>query len=269
MNYGLYLSAGGALASMHRQDVAANNLANLNTVGFKPDVVTMMSRLPERLEGGALSILGEGGPADPQWMLEQLGGGQFIAPSRVDLRPGSLQQTGNPLDLAIEGDGFFVVNASRNGAGAEGLRLTRDGRFTLNADGELVMSATGHRVMDANDQPITLDRDVPVTIDGQGNIIQDNNIVATLGFATIRDRAALKKEGDNLLTFVNGNGAQVQRQAASGSIHQRHIESSAVDPILALNSLINASKAAQANVTMMQYHDTILGQAINTFGRVA
>lgn len=267
MNYGLYLSAGGVLASMHRQDVVANNLANVNTVGFKPDQVAIMSRLPERLESGAFGA-GLVEPADPQWMLEQLGGGQFIAPSRVDLRQGPLQGTGNDLDLAIQGDGFFVVNASKTGD-AKGLRLTRDGRFSINADGELTMAATGHRVMDDKDQPIKLDRAAAVTIDQRGRIMQHGETIATLGFASVRDRAALTKEGDNLIQFTASGGKPAQRTAASGAILQRQIETSAVDPVLALNELINASRAVQANITMMQYHDNILGQVINTYGRVA
>lgn len=268
MNYGMYLSAAGVLTNMHRMDVMANNLANLGTVGFKADDVTFTTRAPERLDPGALSMLG-GEPADPQWMLERLGGGQWVAPSRIDLRQGSLQQTSNDLDLAIEGGGFFVVAAGDVGA-ADSLRLTRDGRFTLNIDGELVMAAGGHRVMDNQDQPIELDRGAAVTIDARGNILQNGEIVATLGFADIGNRAALKKQGENLLRFDGGtNGSPAPRTAATGSIHQRHIENSAVDPITALNQLMNASKAVQASATLMQYHDNILGQVINTYGRVA
>jgi len=267
MNYGLYLSASGALASMHRQDVMANNLANLNTVGFKPDEVIMRARLPERLEAGPLSAL-DGAPADAQLLLEQLGGGQFIAPSAVNLRPGPLQETGNDLDLAIEGDGFLLVNASPNAADPAGLRLTRDGRLSLNDRGELVMAATGHRVLDASDRPITLERGVPVNIDARGVVSQRGASKATLAFVGVRDPAALRKHGDNLFQ-IDGDLAPARRLAASGAIRQHHLEQSAVDPILALNSMINASKAVQANITMMQYHDNILGQIINTYGRVA
>ena len=268
MNYGLYLSASGALASMHRQDAMANNLANINTVGFKPSDVTLAARLPERLAPGAISMLAEQPtiPTDAQLMLEQLGGGLFVAPTRVDMRQGALQRTGNDLDLAIEGGGFFVVNA---GNGANAMRFTRDGRFTLNAAGELVLTAGGHRVLDAEDQPITLDDDGMISIDGRGNISQNGEVVATLGFADVADAKDLKKDGDNLLRFAGAKHAAPQRTPAAGLVRQRHVETSAVDPVLALNALINASKAVQANITMMQYHDNILGQVINTYGRVA
>ncbi len=273
MNYGLYLSASGVLTSMYRQDVIANNLANVATVGFKPDDVTLVSRQPERIEGGAFSMLC-GEPGDPQWLLEQLGGGQFIAPTRVDLRQGPLQRTGNDLDLAIEGEGFFVVNAGRNdGAGGGGrgaLRLTRDGRFTLNAAGELCMSANGHRVLDDDDQPIAIDRTAPVQIDSAGNVIQNGETVATIQIAAVNDTSVLAKDGDNLIRFTNSStGKLAARMEATGEVLQQTIENSAVDPVMALNSLITASRAVQANASMMHYHDTILDQAINTFGRVA
>jgi flagellar basal body rod protein FlgG len=124
--------------------------------------------------------------------------------------------------------------------------------------------------MDVQDRAIKLDAGAPITIDGRGRIMQRGEVVATLGFAQIADRAALKKEGDNFLRFDGGrNGAPADRIVASGAIHQRHIENSAVDPITALNQLMNASKAVQASSALMQYHDNILGQVINTYGRVA
>lgn len=269
MNYGLYLSAAGALTNMHRQDVMANNLANVNTVGFKPDEVTFSTRLAERLDPGAMSMMG-GEPADPQWMLENLGGGQWIVPSRVDLRQGALTRTANDLDVAIQGEGFFVVDGSRDGkGGADSLRLSRDGRFTRNSDGELVMAASGHRVLDADDKPIVLDDQSMISIDARGVITQNGEIVATLGFVNVADRGSLKKDGDNLLR-VEGRGAkQLPDAPLASAIKQRHVEDSAVDAITALNQLTNASKAVQANITMMQYHDNILGQVINTYGRVA
>ena len=85
MNYGFYVSASGMLTSLHRQDVAASNLANVNTVGFKPDVALPLNRLPERLENGA--------DVDPQELLEKLSGGVHLNPTRTILAQSSLQET--------------------------------------------------------------------------------------------------------------------------------------------------------------------------------
>lgn len=261
MNYGLYLSAAGTLSSMHRLDVMANNLANVNTAGFKPDEIYTRARLPERLESQSAS-----GLLDPQYLLEQLGGGTLTEPSHLRMRQGDLAQSYNDLDLAIQGDGFFVVANGKPGSAAD-LRLTRDGRFTRNAAGELVMAATGLRVVDVNNQPIRLGAAGPVRIDAAGNITQNGQNVAQIQIATVTDKSTLAKEGHNL---IRENSPRTGRTPATAAIvKQGFLESSGVDAILAMNQMINASKAVQANATMMQYHDHILGQAINTFGRVA
>ncbi|MCH7848627.1 MAG: flagellar hook-basal body protein [Planctomycetes bacterium] len=256
MNYGMYLAATGVLTSMYRQDVLANNLANVNTVGFKPDVVYTRLRLPERLESGG---------ASPQQLLERLGGGHLLSPTRLDLTQGSLTDTGNDLDLAIEGEGFFVVRST--GPGDEQLRLTRDGRFTLNRAGELVMAGTGMSLLDTENQPIRLDRTATVHVRSNGELVQDGKVRATLRIAAATDQSQLSKLGNNLLT-VNSNDPQALRPA-DGRLLQRHLESSAVNPVMMLNAMISASKAASANLKMMQYHDHMIGQAVNTLGRVA
>ncbi|MDY7107874.1 MAG: flagellar hook-basal body protein [Planctomycetota bacterium] len=259
MNYGLYLSAAGALTNMHRQDVFANNLANVNTVGFKPDSVITRQRLPERLES-------PGSMADPQRLLEQLTGGQFLQPTRVSLAQGNLVQTEGDLDLALEGEGLFVIGDGR-GTGPEHLRFTRDGRFTLNPDGELVMAANSMRVLDRDDLPIRLDSNATVRIDEQGVISQNGAAVAELKIVAAPHAERLAKAGDNLLRLADG--APMPQERAAGRVRQGYTESSAVDPILTLNSMMSAAKAARSNLRMIQYHDNILEKAFNTFGRVA
>lgn len=255
MDYGLYLAASGALQSMQRQDVMANNLANVTTIGFKPDLVTAQARLPERLENP-----GEHADADPRTMLERLGGGVRTAATRIDDRQGPLERSGGTLDFAIDGKGWFAVG----GAGADELRLTRDGRFTRNASGRLVTAGTGLDVLDAKGRPITLDASGAVTVDVSGAIRQDGAVVAQL-MVLEPPAERLVKTGDNLAR-VEGTW---KRTPGTGSVRQGWLESSAVDPVLALNDMVNASKAGQASLKMMQYHDHILGQVINTFGRVA
>jgi flagellar basal body rod protein FlgG len=258
MNYGMYLAGAGVLTNLYRQDVMANNLANVNTVGFKPDMVLNRARLPERLESGA--------DVNPQLLLEQLGGGALVNPTYISQSQGALKATGNPLDVAIDGEGYFVVAGDKND-GAGSFRLTRDGRFTLNSGGELVMAATGRRVLDVNGRAIELDPAAPVEINADGTITQNGAVAAQLQIVAPADPRSLEKAGDNLLRVAGDDRGLLQ--PATGQIRQGHLEDSAVDPILALNELISATKAAQASAQMMQYHDQIAGQAIGTFGRVA
>jgi len=259
MNYGFYLSAAGALASMHRQDVLANNLANMNTVGFKPDRVDTRQRLPQRLQSPQDF-------AEPQFLLERLGGGLFAHPSRIEMKQGTIIATRNDLDLALEGDGFFVVGDDA-ALDDRDLRFTRDGRFTLNARAELVMAAGGLHVLDVNGRPIRLDPAAPVRIDRQGAVIQNDVAVAQLRIADAPDGDDLVKVGDNLLRFADG--ATTAPQPSRASVRQGFTEASAVDPIITMNAMMTAAKAAQTNLKMIQHHDHILGQTINTFARVA
>lgn len=259
MNYGLYLSAAGVLTGLHRQDVVANNLANVNSVGFKPDLVYTNQRLPERLEN-------PGSFADSQALLEQLGGGLFLRPTEFNLTQGALEPTRNPLDLAIEGDGFFTVSVSDRGAPADRLRFTRDGRFTRDASGYLAMSTTGHRVLDDAGQPVRLNDAGKIDVDGNGDVRVGGRRVARLGIVATPDQSQMTKDGHGLFRF--GAGALSARTDASGAVRQGFVESSAVDPIMALNELVTATKFADASAKLMQYHDNILGQAVNTLGRV-
>ncbi len=257
MNYGLYLSASGALNSMHRQDVMANNLANVNTIGYKPDSVVAQSRLPERLEDPSLM-------ADPKWLLERLGGGLHSRPTHISNKQGSLTKTESPLDVALTGDGFFVLEGD-SGNDDLNVRLTRDGRFSRNGDGELVMASNGRRVLGTDNQPIILRPDVNVAIDERGGVSQSGDKVGQLRIASAPDDRLIKG-GENTLRISKGT---LDDAGITSIVHQGHVEESAVDPITTLNAMIGAAKTAQGNLTLMQYQDAAMGRAINTFGRVA
>jgi len=130
-----------------------------------------------------------------------------------------------------------------------------------------VMSANGMRVLDILDRPIALPSSESVRIDASGAILQNGTEVARLQVVRGGDAASLAKAGGNLYRLREG--ITLDRATTSARVRQGFTESSAVDPILALNDMMSASKAAQSNLKMMQYHDDLLGQMINTFGRVA
>jgi flagellar basal-body rod protein FlgG len=146
MNYGMHISASGALSAMYRQDVLSNNLANINTNGFKADQPAVRYRPSVREEDG-LSFM----PSNE--LLEQLGGGVQVVQPRTRFEQGTIEETSNDLDLAIKGDGFFVVR-SETTDGADRLRMTRDGRFTISSKGQLVMASSGMPVLDVQNRPI-------------------------------------------------------------------------------------------------------------------
>src|SRR3954470_23647119 len=146
MLYGLYQSAAGIQSSSYRQDVIATNIANAETAGFKRDI----AMFDEPLTEDQARRIATGNSTNA--ILENLGGGLLAHPTLVDTRQGDLEPTSNPLDIGIEGKGFFQV---RN---AKGERfLTRNGQFSTDRAGTLILaSSDGQAVLDDHGNPIRL-----------------------------------------------------------------------------------------------------------------
>jgi flagellar basal-body rod protein FlgF len=130
MDLGLEIAASGMVAQQVRQDQLANNLANASTPGYKPDAT------PQQSFGTVLMANTEGAP--PVGSVDQ---GVALGKAFTDMTPGPMQETGEPLDFAISGSGFFAVQT------AQGVRYTRDGQFTSSAAGVLTDS-NGNPVLD-------------------------------------------------------------------------------------------------------------------------
>ncbi|MBX3323782.1 MAG: flagellar hook-basal body complex protein [Phycisphaeraceae bacterium] len=258
MYYGIDIASSGVLTSLARLDAMANNLANIDTVGYKPVEAATMQRDHARREDG-LHFL----PSNA--LLERLGGGLLLAPSRVSFRQGTIDTTGNELDLAIEGEGFLVARTSSD-ANADSIALTRDGRMTLDDRGRLVLASSGNPIIDTAGRPIRLIENTPVEIDNRGFIRQDGNIVAQLRFVDLPDRRALRPIGDTL--FALDAAAAGNLRPATGRITQRAVEGSAVDQVRALLAVQSASSAVGANIGTISYQDRMVERAINTFARM-
>ncbi len=255
MNYGLYLSTSGMMTKAHAMDVLSNNLANVNTVAFKPDRSAIIQRDPARIEDGVMHL-----PSDR--LLERLGAGSLAGPTRPDFTPGSLKSTEAPFDLAIEGDGFFMV---RTGPDEADVRLTRDGRFALDADGRLIRAADGRAVLDGSGAEVLLDPTLPANIDATGAISQDGDIVANLAVVSPISTDAIIKDGANLFRFA---GEDTTTNPATGRVRQGMVEQSGVDPVRTLTTIIDTARAFERNARMIQIFDQGMSRAINTLGRV-
>jgi len=259
MNYGLYLSASGVLTNLYRQDVFANNLANVETVGFKVDSPTLRQRKPEQLEDPA-------GFNTSNRLLQQLGGGTIVGTQRIEFGRAPLRETHNPLDVALTDDNTFFSIEHRGPDGQAQTRYTRDGRFTTNALGELVTIAGGKRVLDTEGNPITLDGTGPAAVASDGQVTQAGQPVAALGVTRIPDSQNLVKQGQNLFRY-NGNAELAAAQ--NFGIQPGFLEASGADPIQSLMNVTKASKAVTSNSKLIQYHDKLMDSAVNTLGRVA
>ncbi|HZW10085.1 MAG TPA: flagellar hook basal-body protein [Phycisphaerales bacterium] len=258
MQYGLYISTSGALNAAYRQDLLTGNLANVNTAGFKPDIPVTRQRDSARAED-SLGFL----PSND--LIERLGAGVMAARTRTSFEQGVVRTTGNTLDLAIRGEGFFGLLDGQAGASG-GLQLTRDGRFTMDGQGRLVSVVSGMPVAGADGRPITLLPDQAPTVSSDGAIMQGGVEVARLAFVAMPHGAPLTKLPSGHFRAEGGQAAG--RRPATGRIEQRAIEESAVDEIRTLMDIEAAARDAQANIGMISYQDRLLDQAINRFGRV-
>jgi flagellar basal-body rod protein FlgF len=255
MIYGLYLSASGVMASSHRQDVIANNLANVETVGFKRNTPVFEQRLTE-----AQQMRMSKSSSDTNNILEELGGGLMVSSTATDYSQGEMEQTGNNLDVAINGKGFFAIDDH----GAK--RLTRDGRFMTDRNGNLILAnGGGQTVLDKDGKPIVLDRNAPVSIGSAGEITQHGNLVATLGTFNPANPEALIKRGENLLEDPNSS-----KQTASASpLRSGFVEGANVDPTNEMTQLIDAQRQLEANANMIRYQDATLGRLVNDVGKIS
>lgn len=249
MIYGLYLSASGVLANSYRQDVIANNLANSETVGFKRDLATFRERLTEAQERRM----------DPRTnsneLLEGLGGGITIGGGGIDTAQGELESTGNNLDVAIQGNGYFAV---RDGAKTY---LTRNGNFQADRQGRLITNG-GQQVLDEKQKPIVLTAPGPAEVANDGTISQNGQAVAKIGVFAPADASQLEKQGKTLFA----GGGKLQPTAAT--IRSQFLERSNVDPTIELVALMDAQRQLEANANMIRYQDQTLARLVNDVGKI-
>jgi len=222
MPYGLYMSADGADVQARRLEVIANNLANVDTVGFKRDVVSFQAAYAEAIEQGLIDETTEG--------VNQVGGGVWVMGVATDFSPGTMKNTGIPTDVAISGDGFFQIQKSDGET-----FLSRAGNFTVDGvTNQLVTQGAGNVVLSSEGAPILIEPSL-----GQIEISSDGAVkqVAANGQTTItRGRLAivqpdslieLEKVGQNLfrplgqVLPVEANQRSVRQVAiAQGDDHE-------------------------------------------------
>ncbi len=237
---GLYRSASGMIPHLKKQEVSANNLANAGTPGYKKDLVFTqeLSRAKQKFA-----------PRRTDW--EQ----PMIEDVYVDYTPGSLDKTGNALDLAIEGDGFFTLEAPDGST-----LLTRSGSFGVDADGFLVFS-DGFRVI-GEGGPIEVG-DGRVTVNHTGSIEVDGALVGRIVPNTVADMNQIEKIGDSM--FAVKEGAELIA-VESFSIRQGFLETSNVDLVREMIDMMISFRAYEANAKAMRSQDESLGHLFSRVG---
>jgi flagellar basal-body rod protein FlgF len=225
MERGLYIAASGMVSEMARQDLIANDLANASTPGYKSD------RAVQGSFGNLLLQNTQTGAA-----VGSLGTGSRIERQVTDLSAAPIKETGEDLDFAVEGDGYFAVRT------AQGVRYTRNGQFSQAANGTLV-DQRNNPVLGENRQPVRIGVDGKVAA-GSVGIFAVNNA---------------RKTGDNLLQgTAAGRGA--------GQVRSGALEGSGADPVRAMTDMIASLRAFESGQKVITTIDGTLNKAANQVG---
>jgi flagellar basal-body rod protein FlgF len=246
MNGALFSAVSGGLAAAERLEIVANNLANVNTTGFKAQYLLVSSTDPgEVLVPGGLG------------QLDAVPGTTAIATgfeTATDFSQGAIHESGNPLDVALMGPGFFAVMTP------DGERYTRQGQFQLDPDSVLVTSA-GHPVQDHDGEEIRLPAG-RIEIDTGGGITVDGARRGSLRVVTFTDTGVLAPQGGSLFAVANPEAAPVDADLAETRVLQGSIEAANVDAIRGLLELIDVARGYEAYMQAVQQVDGTVETAI-------
>ena len=244
---GIYHSGEGMLAGQRHLEVVSNNLANANTVGFKQEEIAFRHALNQSSFPSYTYTTGE------KFVTAERGG-QGV------LRQGVLRETGNPLHIAIMGDGYFAVET------ANGPAYTRDGRFQLNPEGELV-TLSGYRVLTAGGTLQIPDGDLRISSDGELVLKNEKpaqeQILDRLLVVSFDDPTQLRPALDGLLMTQQQPGELEEPRLRVG-----YLEESNVNLISQMVEMIQVHRFYEASAKAIHTQDQTLGKAVNDVGRV-
>ncbi len=251
-------AATGMTAQQMMVDVTANNLANINTTGFKRSQIDFQDLLYLKMKDPGAEVAS--GIISPSGL--EIGSGVRAASTVKVFTNGELVNTGRPLDIAITGDGFLQVTMP-NGE----TRYTRDGSLQLNADGELV-TASGYAIEPA----ISISTDtvnIDIGKDGSVNVTTSSgtqSVAGTIQLARFTNPSGLSSEGDNLLAETVASGTATTGTAGSsglGSIQSGFLEKSNVQMVTELINLITAQRAYEVCSRAIKAGDDMLQKSID------
>jgi flagellar basal-body rod protein FlgG len=255
MNRGIYPILSGALAHERRMQVFANNMANVNTAGFKQDQQAFKAIFP-RYQAVA-PVAGPTSGLAQQIMARPLGPAEraFVAPHQIKttFEPGRIRLTGNPLDMAVQGRGFFEVQT------AQGLRYTRNGMFSLDNQRRLV-NGLGYPVMGTKGEIKVPPGKLEITT--QGDIKVDDKPVARIKVMEFAEDGMPQKSSEGLFFSNKGTVAQ------NPQIQVGHIEESNVNSIGEMVKMIQGMRNYESTQKLIQALDRMAEVAIQDVGRV-
>ncbi|MFW6273419.1 MAG: flagellar basal-body rod protein FlgF [Halanaerobium sp.] len=247
---GLYTAASSMKALENKSDITANNLANSDTKGFKK-TGTVSESFPEVL----LNRIESGRTAEE---IGGIGSGSRIQQSFKDQSQGDLQQTGNSLDLALQGDGYFEVESE------DGNRYLRNGNFVLNTDSEIV-TQNGEALLDTEGERIQLIPGEDFSISENGEISFNNGMEgAQINIVSFAEDEELLQTGDNLYQLEEDAGEPI---ASDAGIAQGFLENSNVEIVKEMVNMIKTNRQYESNQKVISSIDQNLDKVINEVAR--
>jgi flagellar basal-body rod protein FlgF len=246
MSYGMYISAEGANSQAQRLEVIANNMANVDTCGFKQDVPTFQARFAEAIQQGLAQSRSKS--------VNDVGGGVKLMDTQTDFTSGVFKPTGNDLDFAIHGNGFFQTKAPDGKT-----NYTRAGDFMLDRNGKLVTQNQQFPVLDQGGNEIVLSTSLPFSVSPDGFIAQDGNLRA-LALSQPKSMGDLVKVGNNSYRSL---GPVDPVPLAERQIRQGYLEMSGANSVNQMMAMIESTRAFEANTHMIQNQDGMTGTLIS------
>jgi flagellar basal-body rod protein FlgG len=266
---GMYLSTMGAMCEMARHETVANNLANANTDGFKPNF-SIFRDVP------AESVIKSAGRREIDVLLEKTGGGAWMDRTATDFTPGPVINTDNPLHLTIKDRdaqrvSFFMTRAPDAPDGE--IRYTRNGSFMRRADGMLV-TPDGDLVLDAAGGPVALTASqglYKVSEDGAITVSEDgvaNVVVGQVGLASLpleQAQFGLRQLGGNRYVPDATINFPLEFEVVNrvADVQSGMLEQSATNPVFEMVDMINAHRSFELNMRFLTMQDQTLGQALS------
>lgn len=272
----IWVPLSGQIAQQQKVDTIANNIANANTAGFKKDSLTFKEYLVS-LDKGSTDINLPNKEFSPDDFYRSEGAENAyvkVDGSYTNFEQGALKPSNNPLDIALNGKGFFEVLTP------SGIRFTRKGNFSLSAKGEVVTDR-GYKLLSRAPEkeglaPAAEDNDIEkrilkippnkkISISKEGDIFNDQGRLATISIVEFKDLHALRKQGSSL--FINNAAENINRTTTQTTANQGFIEGSNVNALREMSELINAHRHFENIQKAINTYDAISGKEVNDIAR--
>jgi flagellar basal-body rod protein FlgG len=265
---GVYTALSGAIAQSQRLDTIANNIANVNTPAFKRDQQVFKEYLTAN-EKPPTVIQVPKIPASIESFYDIQGGDKSFVDSNgsyTDFTQGGLKNTNNPLDVAIDGNGFFEV------ATTNGVRMTRHGSFKIDGNGQLV-TKDGHPVLtqaesgtDVATRVIKVQGTLPIAITDSGDVFEGENQIGRLSLVDIKGKDQLQKVGGSLYEFKS-NVTPETVNVVNRSLKQGFLEQSNVNIIQEMTDMIATTRTFESTQKAISAYDSMSDKLVNVVGK--